>query len=133
MFNEFETKDAVIRCCREIGARVRAPDPLMDAVIERIKPSIRLVPISKPIDEHEEDVVSQVGGQPRLPEGMSWPRFDEPKNFAEELAPSDLIGQPLAFLAQINLRQVSTFDLGQRLPREEILHFFLSPSRRIGG
>lgn len=53
--------------------------------------------------------VSKFGGQPDMPEGASWPTWDD---------------EPLAFLCQINLSSVNGFDADGLLPASGLLSFF---------
>ena len=52
---------------------------------------------------------SKIGGVPHLPADFEWGLFN---------------GKPLAFLAQINLEQVSEYDTDGLLPKTGILYFF---------
>lgn len=69
-------------------------------------PSIRIkfaTGKSKPTD-------SRVGGDPAAPDGFKWPVSKE--------------GEPLAFLCQINLEQIASFEAAKHLPKKGLLSFF---------
>ncbi|AUZ04225.1 hypothetical protein ADP71_04280 [Vitreoscilla sp. C1] len=52
---------------------------------------------------------SKIGGMPDLPDSIAWPHAYE---------------QPLAFVAQINLSEVTEWDLDEKLPTSGWLYFF---------
>ncbi len=54
---------------------------------------------------------SKFGGNPDLPAKTDWPICDN---------------EPMTFLAQINLQQISEFDLENILPESGILYFFIA-------
>ena len=61
---------------------------------------------------------SKFGGQPALPVGFAWPRF-EAANYDGEIA-----DRPLSFLCQINLTEISPLDRDGLLPGKGLLSFF---------
>lgn len=61
---------------------------------------------------------SKIGGKPHLPEGFSWPYY-EGTNFDNIKA-----SRPLSFIAQINLSEVATLDVDNKLPHSGFLYFF---------
>lgn len=60
---------------------------------------------------------SKVGGLPDLPEDVEWFTFQ---------------GRSMLFLSQINLEEVKSFDLEQKLPASGILYFFYDPKHPWG-
>jgi len=55
--------------------------------------------------------LSKFGGTPDLPKEIDWPTLE---------------GEPMAFLAQINLKQINDYDLENLLPKSGILYFFFT-------
>jgi uncharacterized protein YwqG len=78
-----------------------------DAIISSSKPSIRL---KLSISEPASPLSTRIGGFPRLPADSEWPRN------------RDL--EPLSFLAQINLSEISRFPGSEVLPSNGLLSFF---------
>ena len=62
---------------------------------------------------------SKLGGQPDLPAEFLWPEF-EGKDYRDDSVKL----RPLAFLAQINLKDVATYDQEGLLPKTGLLSFF---------
>lgn len=84
-----------------------APD-LVEKVLELLRPSVRLRAMA-PDEAAKQPGVSRIGGLPDLPSGTKWP----------------VVGKhALFFVAQINLEDVSPFDLENRLPKSGLLSFF---------
>ena len=54
---------------------------------------------------------SKIGGVPDLPEGSLWPEWN---------------GEPLSFLAQFDMAELSQWDLTGRLPTHGMLYFFIT-------
>lgn len=52
---------------------------------------------------------TKIGGQPDMPPDIAWPAWDE---------------RPLAFIAQINLSQIASYDSEHMLPTTGMLYFF---------
>lgn len=63
--------------------------------------------------------VSKFGGKPHFPQEFSWPVFRGKSSYNETIK-----NWPLAFLAQINLEEVASYDLDHRLPEKGMLYFF---------
>jgi uncharacterized protein YwqG len=61
---------------------------------------------------------SKVGGRPDLPPGITWPAWKE---------------LPLSFLAQINLAELSKFEVSEPLPSSGVLFFFYDSEQRTWG
>lgn len=55
--------------------------------------------------------VSKFGGKPDLPKNIEWPKREN---------------EPLTFLAQLNLKEVSEFDINKTLPNSGMLYFFIA-------
>ena len=69
--------------------------------------------------EHEFSIgESKIGGLPHLPQNYEWPLFN---------------GEPLAFLAQFNLEQTSTYDTQGLLPKTGMLYFFHEGGNSVWG
>lgn len=62
---------------------------------------------------------SKFGGNPDLPEGFQWDYFTTDTFDDDEIKP-----RPLAFLAQVNLEEVSAYDTDGLLPETGMLYFF---------
>ena len=58
---------------------------------------------------------TKIGGKPYLPTDFAWPVFTNPE---------DGVTRPLSFLCQINLAEVTAYDLDHVLPEEGLLSFF---------
>lgn len=75
------------------------------------RPSLRLY-----LSEHENDVpaigLSRLGGDPDLPPSQPWPEID---------------GEPLVFVAQLDLADLAEHPEARELPREGLLSFFYAP------
>lgn len=61
---------------------------------------------------------SKFGGKPHLPEDFKW------FYYAETDADEPAKNRPLAFIAQINLRDIAAYDKEKLLPQQGILYFF---------
>lgn len=61
---------------------------------------------------------SKIGGAPHLPPNFEWFTFNN---------------KPLAFLAQINLEQVSKYDIQKLLPETGMLYFFHEGGEAVWG
>jgi len=61
---------------------------------------------------------SKIGGMPHLPKDFVWPQFN---------------GKPLAFLAQINLAEITKYDKARLLPARGILYFFHEGGEEVWG
>lgn len=77
-----------------------------DELTALLRPSIRLVADAT---EQAPQRRSRLGGLPELPTATVWPQFHE---------------QPLSFIAQIDLADVSPYDVDGVLPRDGLLSFF---------
>lgn len=62
---------------------------------------------------------SRIGGTPDLPEHMPWP--------------ADNKGNPLSFIAQLDLQEIRPFDTYQLLPDTGFLFFFYDADQAMGG
>jgi uncharacterized protein YwqG len=79
-------------------------------------PSIRFTVQAAPADLPSG--VSKLGGLPDLSPALDWPAWQ---------------GQPLAFLAQLNLGELQRFPAAGPLPREGLLSFFYHPEQITWG
>jgi len=87
--------------------------PLAPALESLARPAIRL----KTTRVQEDSIplgASKVGGLPDLPSGAGWPWWK---------------GLPLPFVAQVNLAEVTPFDVEQALPSSGLLLFFWTDMR----
>jgi hypothetical protein len=78
-----------------------------DALMEMTRSSIRLVADSALPTETTR--TSRLGGMPDLPATTRWPSND---------------GEPLSFIAQVNLAEVAAYDVEGVLPKDGLLSFF---------
>jgi uncharacterized protein YwqG len=62
---------------------------------------------------------SKFGGKPDLPKNVDWFKEDN--------------GKPLAFIAQINLRDIKNIDISKSLPEKGVLYFFYSAEQEAWG
>ena len=118
-----DSKQHVAQVIREESSHYSVPDAIVEAVLDRLLPSIRMLP------QHPEEAdaarvgCSRIGGLPDLPSGVLWPCISaQPSSGRTHLA-----GQPLSFLMQLNLAEVSTLDKKQILPPRGMLYFFFRP------
>ena len=118
-----DSKQHVAQVIREESSQYSVPDAIVEAVLDRLLPSIRMLP------QHPEEAdaarvgCSRIGGLPDLPSGVLWPCISaQPSSGRTHLA-----GQPLSFLMQLNLAEVSTLDKKQILPPRGMLYFFFRP------
>jgi len=85
----------------------------IDKLVPLLKPSIGIV--THPVDEMTIPTgASKFGGSPDLPPSQEWP---------------ELYGYPLDFIAQIDLADVTTYNIEHHLPSSGILFFFHNESR----
>jgi len=89
-----------------------------DELIQNLKSSIK-VNVSMVSENDLEIGRSKLGGSPDVPENFEWPVN---KN-----------GTPLAFLAQFNLEEVSSYDIEKRLPPSGMLYFFYEAEEQPWG
>ncbi len=61
---------------------------------------------------------SKIGGNPAVPAGFIWPRFNA-ENYDGEIA-----NRPLSFICQINLEEIKPYDKDNLLPDKGALLFF---------
>jgi uncharacterized protein YwqG len=115
-----DSKQYVAQVIREESSQYCVPDAIVEAVLERLLPSIRLLP------QHPEEAdaarvgCSRIGGLPDLPSGVHWPCASAQLSTGR----THLAEQPLSFLMQLNLAEVSTLDKKQMLPPGGMLYFF---------
>src|SRR5690349_170759 len=110
--------DAIWMMAREQGT----PDVVVEALLEGLLPSIRLVAQHPEVGEEARVGGCRIGGAPDLPQGTEWPRLSaDARRLAEPGAPS---GEPLSFLLQVNLAETAFADREQLLPKSGMLYFF---------
>lgn len=101
---EYETQRAQI--LEELGQI--APGPLLFRLSALIRPAIALGSSSQ--KEKMPSGASKLGGSPDTPPGFEWPHSE---------------GQPLSFVAQVNLEDLAPFDLEGQLPPSGLLSFWM--------
>jgi uncharacterized protein YwqG len=112
----------VVEVIRAVGRETGVPEEVVEAVVRRMLPSIRLVPEFPQKGEAPSVGRCRIGGVPDLPEGVEWPRLTTDAIGASgSVVPA---GTPLSFLVQVNLAEVAFADLEQLLPRSGMLYFF---------
>jgi uncharacterized protein YwqG len=112
----------VIEVIRAVGRETDVPEDIVEGVLRRTLPSIRLVPQFPREAEPLQLGGCRIGGEPDLPQGIEWPRLStDAQYYADSVAP---VGAPLSFLLQINLVEVAFADQEQLLPKSGMLYFF---------
>jgi uncharacterized protein YwqG len=115
------TDKRVIEEIRAVGRETNAPEEIVEAVVRRALPSIRLVPQFSREAEAPQVGGCRIGGVPDLPQGVEWPRLSTD---AKRRRSGPLPGAPLSFLLQVNLAEVAFADLEQLLPKSGMLYYF---------
>ncbi|URZ00365.1 YwqG family protein [Clostridium felsineum] len=82
---------------------------IKDYIYKNIKNSIYLSLTGE--DDYKVQGVSRVGGYPDVPEKFEWPSTKD--------------GEPMTFIAQLNLKEISLSDENDFLPKGGILYFFM--------
>lgn len=86
---------------------------------EELKEAIKKLSKNEIVLDFSENEVkeysSKIGGKPFLPKDFNWPTY---KSY------EDNITRPLSFFCQINLEEVSKYDLDNLLPKSGMLYFF---------
>jgi Domain of unknown function (DUF1963) len=118
----------VIEVIRQAAREAETPAVVVEAVIARSAPSIRLLLQAYPTGTNWRLGGSRIGGLPDLPEDVDWARL-RPETFSFIKEP--LVHTPMSFLMQINLAEIAPFDVAHLLPRTGILTFFFR--ERPGG
>lgn len=116
-----KNKETVIEVCRRIATECNTPALILNAVIDKLRSSIRLVPKA---DSEATPPTSFIGGLPTVPDGFEWPRFSGTQPYLRAADYETLLDKPYAFLAQVDLSEVRPFDLEQLLPTDGVLQFF---------
>lgn len=93
------------------GAAMGARQELVEAVVQRLRPSVRLVANADATGR------SRIGGTPDVGDGFEWPRSRR--------------GLPLTFVMQVDLADVRAVDLGGQLPESGLLQVFFEWDRSI--
>src|SRR5262245_43342149 len=112
----------VLAAVHSAAGEHNTPDTVVEALLAHLQPSIRLVPQSARKGASSPSGKSRIGGRPDLPPGVAWPRLST----AWQLDPAEVADSddPLFFLMQINLSEVSPFDVAGLLPKAGMLWFF---------
>ncbi len=79
--------------------------PFSDELIKLIRPAVRIIPTKKTSNKLS---LSKFGGIPLIKKGGKWIRTKKSN-------------QPYAFLLQLDLEEINSFDLENRLPKKGIL------------
>ncbi len=69
------TDKRVIEVIRAVGREIDAPEEIVEAVVWRVLPSIRLVPQFPREAQSPQVGGCRIGGVPDLPQGIEWPRL----------------------------------------------------------
>jgi uncharacterized protein YwqG len=104
-------KDKVIEALRFAASEIGVEQRHLDAIIQNLKPAIRLIPSSggkPPVGG------TRAGGFPDLPDAVTWP----------DTAGRERRAEPMPFVLQVNLDQVAALDVEHRLPSSGLLSFF---------
>lgn len=86
---------------------------------KNLRYSIRLRPVPNLGGNQVQAGLSKLGGLPDLPAGVAWPATPQ--------------GRPLNFLAQVNLAEVTGFDVDKLLPDKGLLYFFYDAEEQVWG
>src|SRR5206468_6170011 len=115
------TDKRVLDGIQTVARKCKTPAPIVEAVIRRLLPAIRLVPQR---EEAEASRLggSRIGGRPDLPPAVDWPRASSSPQ--ADCASPGLADLPLQFLMQINLAEMTPFDVRKALPTGGLLLFF---------
>jgi uncharacterized protein YwqG len=112
----------VVDVIHAAGRETDAPQEIVESVVRRLLPSIRLI-AQFPKDGEESRLGGcRIGGLPDLPSGVEWPRLSRAKKEYPSKRPAR--DEPLWFLMQINLTEVAFADVTNLLPKVGMLYFF---------
>lgn len=93
----------------------------LDEVRALLRPSLRLRLLELEPEPDDDDPLeparSRFGGEPDLPPDLAWPSVG---------------GEPLVFVAQLDLAELAGFEEAAELPREGLLAFFYAPLTPAG-
>jgi uncharacterized protein YwqG len=112
----------VVDVIHAVGRETDAPQEIVESVVRRALPSIRLVAQFARNGEESRLGGCRIGGLPDLPSGVEWPRLSRAKK--EYPSKRQSRDEPLWFLMQINLAEVASADVANLLPKVGILYFF---------
>jgi len=112
----------VVQAVHAVAREQDTPEVVIDAVLRRLLPSIRLVPQQPKLGEEGRVGGYRIGGCPDLPSGVDWPRLST----AWKLDPEEVSApnEVLPFLLQINLAEVAAMDVHKALPPTGMLSFY---------
>ena len=82
---------------------------IKDYIYKNIKNSIYLSLTTE--DDYKVQGVSRAGGYPDMPENFEWPSTTD--------------DEPMTFIAQLNLKEISSYDENGLLPKGGMLYFFM--------
>ncbi len=112
----------VVAAIYSVGHETDAPPEIVESVARRVLPSIRLIAQFPKGGEKSRLGGCRIGGLPDLPSGVEWPRLSGvQKEYPSKCSSRD---EPLWFLMQINLAEVSSADVANVLPKAGMLYFF---------
>jgi hypothetical protein len=108
-----DNHNRVVELIRAAATRLGTPDGVVGRVIERMRPSIRLVACNRSAPRVGS---SKAGGAPDLPRGMDWPL----------LVPEEDDSPPMWFVLQVDLAEAAPWDVEGLLPKEGLLSVFVN-------
>ena len=103
-------RDNAEQAIRSSAAEFGLSAEVVKTLIAGLKPAVRLSPapqLKPPVGG------TRAGGRPDLPNGVAWPIAQE-------------TGDPMPFALQVNLADVTAFDVEGALPKTGLLSFFFS-------
>lgn len=108
----FVEREAAEEFVRSHGAATGARVEIVEAVVARVRPSVRLVASVEPTGGR-----SRIGGTPDVGDGFEWPRSER--------------GLPLAFVMQVDLAEVHEVGHDGPLPASGLLQVFFEWDRSV--
>lgn len=113
------TKEELFNRLKENGL-----EKYFELLVPTIRNSIRL-DVSATREEEIKLGQSKIGGKPDLPQGRLWEMEPIVQNKAKDAFYREWIDpQPLGFVAQLNLQELSYYDEEDLLPKTGMLYFF---------
>lgn len=101
----------------ELIKQAEFPPDLEQHIIDLLEPSVRLE-LESVVKDDLPVGSSKIGGSPDLPSDFEWPEWH---------------GEPLGFIAQINLNDLVQFEFIEDLPDKGILYFFYDLAEEVWG
>jgi len=105
------TRDIIARAFKDAGLAARGPE-----LLATVRSSIRL--IASRTESQLPLGAARIGGMPDLPGGTVWPAWRD---------------GPLAFIAQLNLSDLASFETAKVLPSSGHLYFFYHAEQKTWG